>query len=134
MGHTTESERELKHVTKLMSARTIHDPGASPTYVSDIRELLDHLASQADGSSDRLDLNPDRDREMEPVKRSEEEFNQQAVRRKVQDKSQSIAAHGRLAILTGCSCSWNQGGCCRQIGRRKRPQSYSSCRKEGEGE
>ena len=47
------------------------------THVSDIGEFLDHLAPQTDGPGDRLDLDPDRNGQMEPIESSEEEFDQE---------------------------------------------------------
>lgn len=47
------------------------------THVPDVGEFLDHLTSQPHGPSDGFDLDPNRNREMEPIESSEEELDQQ---------------------------------------------------------
>jgi len=49
----------------------------NPTHIPDIGELLNHLAPKTDCPGDRFDLDPDRNWQVEPVKGSEEELDQE---------------------------------------------------------
>lgn len=49
------------------------------TYVTDVRELWDKLTPQSDDPVDGLDLDPDRDGDVEPVVHADEEFEEKTM-------------------------------------------------------
>lgn len=76
-----EARERLNSLGKSLDHRNDRDFDGGDSHegegdVSNERSLWDELQSQSNGSNERLDLNPERNRNLQPVESSEEELDQ----------------------------------------------------------